>query len=75
MLYYPVYFMVGTAIHGSESVPAKPASHGCVRIPMFAAKQFYADTPLDTPVIVHDGLNPLPGFQLRLPRPSDVPQN
>ena len=30
-LYYPLYFTGGWAIHGSSSVPAYPASHGCVR--------------------------------------------
>jgi len=30
-LYYPLYFKDGWAIHGSSSVPAYPASHGCVR--------------------------------------------
>jgi lipoprotein-anchoring transpeptidase ErfK/SrfK len=52
-MYYPVYFMYGTAIHGSKSVPTKPASHGCVRIPMFAAKEFYRSTPIGMPVIIH----------------------
>jgi len=52
-MYYPVYFMYGTAIHGSKSVPTKPASHGCVRIPMFAAKEFYRSTPVGMPVIIH----------------------
>lgn len=52
-MYYPVYFMYGTAIHGSKSVPTKPASHGCVRIPMFAAKEFYRTTPIGMPVIIH----------------------
>jgi hypothetical protein len=59
-LYYPVYFMVGTAIHGYPSVPVKPASHGCVRIPMFAAKEFYKMTPMEMPVIVHNGVAPAP---------------
>lgn len=57
-MYYPVYFMYGTAIHGSKSVPAKPASHGCVRIPMFAAKEFYKTTPVGMPVIIHKEATP-----------------
>jgi lipoprotein-anchoring transpeptidase ErfK/SrfK len=57
-LYFPVYFMVGTAIHGYPSVPAKPASHGCVRIPMFAAKEFYRSTAKGTPVIVYKQTTP-----------------
>ncbi len=52
-MYYPVYFMYGTAIHGSQSVPTKPASHGCVRIPMFAAKEFYKTTPVGMPGIIY----------------------
>lgn len=59
-LYYPVYFMYGTAIHGHPSVPARPASHGCVRIPMVAAKQFHRMTPVGMPVIVHRGDPPPP---------------
>jgi lipoprotein-anchoring transpeptidase ErfK/SrfK len=52
-MYYPVYFMYATAIHGSKSVPTKPASHGCVRIPMFAAKEFYQMTAIGMPVIIY----------------------
>lgn len=31
-LYDPQYFYQGWAIHGSNSVPAGPASHGCIRV-------------------------------------------
>jgi peptidoglycan hydrolase-like protein with peptidoglycan-binding domain len=31
-LYDPQYFYRGWAIHGSNSVPAYPASHGCIRV-------------------------------------------
>jgi peptidoglycan hydrolase-like protein with peptidoglycan-binding domain len=55
LIYYPSYFDGGFAIHGSASVPAYPASHGCVRVPMFAAKQLSEMTPLGMDVIVHDG--------------------
>lgn len=55
LLYYPCYFSGGHAIHGSPSVPAYPASHGCVRIPMFAAKEFSEMVAVGTLVIVHDG--------------------
>jgi len=51
-LYNPNYFDGGIAIHGATSVPASPASHGCVRIPMHAAEWFPAHTPLGTPVYV-----------------------
>ena len=39
-LYNPNYFYKGVAIHGSNSIPIFPASHGCVRIPRFADKLF-----------------------------------
>lgn len=39
-LYNPQYFLGGYAIHGSTSVPAEPASHGCVRLPMNSAEWF-----------------------------------
>ncbi|HEU0174635.1 MAG TPA: L,D-transpeptidase, partial [Blastocatellia bacterium] len=34
LLYYPNYIYDGIAIHGNPSVPARPVSHGCIRIPM-----------------------------------------
>jgi lipoprotein-anchoring transpeptidase ErfK/SrfK len=55
LLYYPNYISGGVAIHGSLSVPAQPASHGCIRIPMFAAKEFSQIIPIGMKVIVHDG--------------------
>lgn len=39
-LYNPVYFKGGVAVHGYPSVPTTPASHGCVRIPMYVAEYF-----------------------------------
>ena len=57
LMYYPVYYLSGIAIHGSPSVPPYPASHGCIRIPVFAAKEFSEMTSIGTWVIVHnDGL-------------------
>src|SRR2546428_2793699 len=53
VMYYPVYIAGGVAIHGSPSVPRRPASHGCIRIPMHAAKAFYDTTPIGTVVLVH----------------------
>ena len=60
LLYYPNYIVGGIAIHGNPSVPAEPASHGCIRIPMFAAVEFSNMTPLGTQVIVYDGSVPDP---------------
>ncbi|HEX2195305.1 MAG TPA: L,D-transpeptidase family protein, partial [Actinomycetota bacterium] len=53
-LYDPSYFVGGYAIHGSQSVPVYPASHGCVRIPMYVRKAFFRRTPIGKAVFVHD---------------------
>jgi hypothetical protein len=41
VLWYPMYFLRGFAIHGYPSVPAYPASHGCVRVPMWIAPRLF----------------------------------
>jgi lipoprotein-anchoring transpeptidase ErfK/SrfK len=51
-LWWPMYFNGGIAIHGSPSVPAYPASHGCIRIPMYAAPTFYNEVGAGTRVLV-----------------------
>jgi lipoprotein-anchoring transpeptidase ErfK/SrfK len=48
LLYFPSYIHDDVAIHGNPSVPVNPASHGCIRIPMFAAKEFFALAPVGT---------------------------
>jgi peptidoglycan/xylan/chitin deacetylase (PgdA/CDA1 family)/lipoprotein-anchoring transpeptidase ErfK/SrfK len=53
-LYDPSYFIGGFAIHGSQSVPVYPASHGCIRIPMYVRKAFFRRTPIGKAVFVHD---------------------
>jgi peptidoglycan hydrolase-like protein with peptidoglycan-binding domain len=45
VMYYPSYIVSRTAIHGYRSVPSYPASHGCVRVPMWVAKQLWNETP------------------------------
>lgn len=57
-LYYPNYIIGGIAIHGNKAVPATPASHGCIRIPMYAAVEFSNLTPVGTQVIVYSGSGP-----------------
>jgi len=51
-LWWPMYFNRGIAIHGSPSVPPYPASHGCIRIPMYAAPTFYNQVSAGTRVHV-----------------------
>ncbi len=54
LLYYPNYFSGGIAIHGNPAVPSEPASHGCVRIPMFASQEVSRLMPVGTIVLVYD---------------------
>ncbi len=44
------YVVGGIAIHGFESVPGVPASHGCIRVPMPEARWVYKRAKLNTPV-------------------------
>ena len=53
-MYYSNYISGGIAIHGSLSVPAEPASHGCIRIPLFAAREVSKRLPLGTIVLIYD---------------------
>lgn len=56
-IYRPKYFMGGVAIHGSTSVPAYPASHGCVRVSVAAMDMIWSENllPRGTTVVVHGG--------------------
>jgi N-acetylmuramoyl-L-alanine amidase len=54
LLYYPNYFSDGLAIHGNPSVPSEPASHGCIRVPMFASRAISQMLPVGTIVIIYD---------------------
>lgn len=53
-LYDPSYFIGGYAFHGSPSVPTYPASHGCVRIPMYQSVPFFDRNPVGRYVFIHD---------------------
>ena len=52
-LFQPLYFVGPYAIHGSPSVPPYPASHGCVRVPMWAARELYRASPFGETVYVY----------------------
>jgi len=59
-IYRPKYFVGGVAVHGSNSIPNYPASHGCVRVSV-PAMDFIWDTgmmPMRIPVWVH-GIAPV----------------
>jgi lipoprotein-anchoring transpeptidase ErfK/SrfK len=55
VLYRPKYFHGGIAVHGSGSVPAQPASHGCVRLTNAAMDLLWASdvAPVGTEVKVY----------------------
>ncbi len=53
-VYYANFISGGVAIHGSRNVPTQPASHGCIRIPMFAAREVSKLLKLGTIVLVYD---------------------
>jgi hypothetical protein len=54
VLYKPMYFYGGYAIHGNPSVPPYPASHGCVRVPNFVADRLFASEPYGEAVIIYE---------------------
>lgn len=45
-MYDSLYFLRGFAVHGYASVPPYPASHGCVRVPLWLAPRIFARWPL-----------------------------
>lgn len=59
-IYRPKYFVGGIAVHGSNSIPDYPASHGCVRVSV-PAMDFIWETdlmPLGINVWVHGEIPP-----------------
>lgn len=73
-LYNPFYFNGGIAVHGYESVPTTPASHGCARIPMHIAEYFHTLVHVGEPVYVFGG-TPAQVFSSSsiAPAPTTVP--
>ncbi len=54
ILYRTMTFAGNVAIHGFSSVPSYPASHGCVRIPIWAADWLYSRSSVGEPVYVYE---------------------
>ena len=63
LLYYPSYIVNGIAIHGSFSIPTRPASHGCIRVPLFAAKELSSFLPVGMEVLVYSSLHSAEGIE------------
>jgi len=53
VLWYPMYFLRGFAVHGYPDVPAYPASHGCVRVPMWIAPTLFRDRTVGDSVYIY----------------------
>lgn len=53
LLWRPNYFYRGYAIHGSTSVPAYPASHGCARVTVPAMNRLWPLLRTGTPVHIY----------------------
>ena len=52
-MYDSSFFLGGFAIHGFYSVPAYPASHGCVRMPMWIAPTIFAASDYGEAVYIY----------------------
>jgi len=73
-LYDPVSSFGGIAIHGSPSIPATPASHGCVRVPMWESAWVHGAISIGDPVYVVGGkVAPVPfGATAPVEAPDEV---
>jgi lipoprotein-anchoring transpeptidase ErfK/SrfK len=52
-MFYSSFFIGAFAIHGYPSVPPYPASHGCVRTPMWIAPTLFASNDYGETVYVY----------------------
>jgi len=52
-MYRPNYFYSGYAVHGMTSVPAYPASHGCVRMTVPAMDRMWSSLWVGMPVAIY----------------------
>jgi PKD repeat protein len=52
-MYYSSFFLRGFAIHGYHSVPSYPASHGCVRVPIWIAPRLFAENSYGETIYVY----------------------
>jgi peptidoglycan hydrolase-like protein with peptidoglycan-binding domain len=56
-LYFANYISGGVAIHGSLNVPVQAETHGCIRVPVFAARELSQLMPVGTIVLVYDKIS------------------
>lgn len=55
VLYNPLYFHRGFAVHGSPSVPATEASHGCIRVTIADSLWLHPRVAVGTTVMIYGG--------------------
>jgi lipoprotein-anchoring transpeptidase ErfK/SrfK len=53
VLWYPMYFLRGFAVHGYPEVPSYPASHGCIRVPMWIAPTLFRDRAIGDSIYIY----------------------
>jgi N-acetylmuramoyl-L-alanine amidase len=53
-MYRPNYFSGGYAVHGMTSVPAYPASHGCVRMTVRTMDRMWSSLRVGMPVAIYN---------------------
>jgi len=71
-MWNPVYFNGGIAVHGAAQVPIRPASHGCIRIPMFISEYLQDLVAYGDRIYVFDGVQEPEKYGAPLP-PADKP--
>lgn len=74
-MYNPVYFNKGIAVHGAQDVPAVPASHGCIRLPMHISEYFQTLVSKGDQVFVFDGVKEPEEYGEQSPRFNWVDPN
>jgi Putative peptidoglycan binding domain/L,D-transpeptidase catalytic domain len=83
LMYNPIFFIGASfAIHGDSSIPLRPASHGCVRIPVdiasFLHNRIRIGRPGGTPIYIRGhapGTWPVPQPTGRTSRPGNPGQH
>jgi peptidoglycan hydrolase-like protein with peptidoglycan-binding domain len=71
-VYNPLYFNGGIAIHGYAEVPASPASHGCIRVPMHVSEVLPTMVRLGDRVFVWDGVQEPEVYGNQLPPLDEI---
>ena len=54
-MYDPIYINQGIAIHGANSVPDEPASHGCIRVSQYLGEKLQGIIEIGDQVLIWDG--------------------